>query len=261
MVKIRLTTILTVTEVIGLGVTAYLSAKAGVRAHRNCVIEKYKKNCGENDVEKIVPLTKKEAFQASWKEFVLPVAVGTVTAGAIIFSEIHHVKAEKGLAAAAAMSGAILQRYEQAVLNNTEEAIAQEIREEVISGLTGDMMAGLSDDIHNSYSSNKMRCYCPYCDEIFYATQVELLNAEIEINRTLVNGGGTSLCQYMKMFGVDIPEDGVGWWMDDTYNWEGSFFGFHNGLIPQIEESGGQETLVCYWSHEPCETEEDFLCP
>ena len=261
MVKIKLTTILTVAEVIGLGATAYLSAEAAVRAHQNCVIEKYKKNSGENDEEKIVPLTKKETFKASWKEFVLPVAVGTVTAGAIIFSEVQHIKAEKGLAAAAAMSGAILERYERAVLNHTEEAVAQEIREEVISELTGDLMTGLTDDIHRSYSNNKMRCYCPYCDEIFYATQVELLNAEIEINRTLTNGGGTSLSQYMKMFGVDIPEDGVGWWMDDNYNWHGSFFGYYNGLQPQIEESGGEETLVCYWSHEPCETEENFFYP
>ena len=261
MVKIKLTTVLTAVEVVGLGVTAYLSAKAGVRAHQNCVIAKYKKNNGENDEEKIVQLTKKEVFQASWKEYILPVAVGTVTAGAIIFSEMHHVKAEKGLAAAAAMSGAILQRYEQAVLNNTEEAIAQEIREEVISDMTGELMSGFSDDIHKSHSKNKMRCYCPYSNKIFYATQVDLLSAEIAINNTLMNGGGTSLSQYMKMFGVDIPENGVGWWMDDNYSWDGSFFGYHNGLLPDFDYIGGELTQICYWSHTPCESEEGFIYP
>lgn len=258
---VKLNYILTGVACVGVVATGILAAKGGVKAHRECVLEKYRKNQGEQEDDKIVELTTKEKLKCSWKAYVPAVAVGAITVGTIIFGEVTHVKTEKSLMAAAAMSTALLERYEKAIQERYSEAEAQEIREQVITEMTGDLMAGLTDDIHNSYSSNKMRCYCPYCDEIFYATQVELLNAEIEINRTLMNGGGTSLSQYMKMFDVDIPEDGVGWWMDDTYNWEGSFFGYHNGLIPQLEESGGQETLVCYWTHQPCTTEEDFLLP
>lgn len=258
---VKLNYILTGVACAGVVATGVLAAKGGVKAHRECVLEKYRKNQGEQEDDKIVELTTKEKFQCSWKAYVPAVAVGVITVGTIIFGEVTHTKTEKSLMAAAAMSTALLERYERAVLNHTEEAIAQEIREEVISDMTGELMSGFSDDIHKSHSKNKMRCYCPYSNKIFYATQVDLLSAEIAINNTLMNGGGTSLSQYMKMFGVDIPENGVGWWMDDNYSWDGSFFGYHNGLLPDFDYIGGELTQICYWSHTPCESEEGFIYP
>ena len=258
---VKLNYILTGVACVGVVATGVLAAKGGVKAHRECVLEKYRKNQGEQEDDKIIELTKKEKFQCSWKAYVPAVAVGAITVGTIIFGEVTHVKTEKSLMAAAAMSTALLERYEQVVRERTDAEVAKEIREEVISEVTGDMMKGFSEDVHTSYSDNKMLCYDPYTETFFRATQIELLNGEIEVNKTLMNGGGTSCAQFLSMFGKHIPETGLGWYMDDGYSWDSSFFGFHNAMMPSLEEVRGREALVIYWSHNPCLPEEDFLCP
>lgn len=183
---VKLNYILTGVACAGVIATGVLAAKGGVKAHRECVLEKYRKNQGEQENDKIVDLTKKEKFQCSWKAYVPAVAVGAITVGTIIFGEVTHTKTEKSLMAAAAMSTALLERYEQVVRERTDAEVAKEIREEVISEVTGDMMKGFSEDVHTSYSDNKMLCYDPYTETFFRATQVELLNGEIEVNKTLM---------------------------------------------------------------------------
>lgn len=255
--KRHLPTIITVVSCAGVAATGYLSAKGAVKAQKKLETEDFKRNfdAGEEEHEAIPTIDK---VKIVYKDYMPAIIVGGVTMGSIIFANAYHIKTEKNLLAACAMSTTLLNRYEQQIIDRTDPEMAAEIRGEVIGGLC--------DDIHESYSDpeSRMLCYEPCSKTWFRASQTEFLLAEIELNKCLMNGGGMRLGDFLHMFTDDICDRyqdpfTIGWIIDDTYAWNSGFFGYHCGILCDVEEVDGVLCNVVRFSHDPFTPEDGFL--
>lgn len=208
--------------------------------------------------------TKKAAENDKGIKNYIPTAVaGVATCAAIVGMDILHVRKEKVLLAMAGMSELAVKKYE--TMSDLKEARELQGDGHIDNEYIGEVMGSLCEEIHESYSdsSAKMPCYDPYTKTFFKASQTDLLLAEREINSTLMNGGGTRVIDFIARFEPQaekwIDTGNVGWWMDDNYAWNSSFFGYYLTMLPKIEEVEGRQCLVIHWSHEPEEMEEGFL--
>ena len=106
-----------------------------------------------------------------------------------------------------------------------------------------------------------MKIMEPCTQTIYYASQTELLLAEIELNKCLMNGGGLSLKDYIEMFDHErikthlVDPSTIGWYMDDCYEWEASYFGFHCALYPYWDKDNN---YCVGYTHEPIAPSEDL---
>ena len=256
--------IFAVAECVGVGVTAYCadrcSKKATLAVINNNVESAFNEE-GKYDMTKedVKTLRRKNTLTVA-KSHIPTFIAGGLTCGLIIFSTSKHIKTEKNLLAAAMMSQTLLERYEKQVLERTDPELAAKIREEVI----GEAMECELDDIHESYSSPeaRMRIKDPYTGTIYYASQTELLLGEIELNKCLMNGGGMSLKEWLERFEHGpiktnlIDPATIGWYMDDEYSWDSSYFGLHCACYPYWDK--GDDYCIAF-SHDPMTPSED-LC-
>lgn len=245
----------------GVGVVA--TAKLAIDAHDKCVVDKVAllDIHDKTDREEAVKAVKRQAV----KHYIPPVAVGLATIGCITGIRVIDIKSNKNLLAAAMCGETMLQKYETRINEEFGPEKGAEIRKDVV----GELAAGLTEDIHQSYSGpqQRMNCYDPYSDTFFKASQTELLLAEAEINKCIANGGGMSIVDYINYFGIDIskqypedPKEIPGWYCDDDFNWNASFFGNYVALCPMISEIRGHgETLIINVSHDPILPSEDFF--
>lgn len=259
--KIHVAEIVTVASCAGVVGTAVVASHDAVKTNKEIIRETLNRFDPTNSSDDAAPLTVKEKASIAVKNYWPTALTVGFTVGTIIFSHVYHIKTEKNLIAAAALSETLLQKYESKISVKYGPEEARQIREEII----GEVVEGMCDDIHQSYGGdgNKMLCYDPYTKTFFKASQVDLLLAEMEVNRTLMNGGGTSIWAYLANFDPKyaerVTDTDIGWWMDDSYDWEASYFGFYCGMITQLEEVEGREALVVYFNHDPMEPGPEFL--
>lgn len=245
------------------GVGVVVTAKLAIDAHDKCIVDK--ERLLDIPREERTDEVKKDYKVRAFQHYILPVTVGVATIGCILGIRILDIRTEKNLVSAALLGETMLQKYETRINEEFGPEKAVEIRKDVV----GELYTGLTEDIHQSYSSrfSRMNCYDPYSDTYFKASQSELLLAEIEINNHIINGGGISIVDYMKQFGVDIsdkypddPDKIPGWYCDDNYCWNSSFYGYYVALSPMITDIKGKgETMVINVSHDPIEPDEGFL--
>lgn len=255
-----------VAECAGVGVTAYLAAKNAKKAALNkaeymgwALVGVDQDKLTEEEKVQVEKEIKKERLKIELKSHIPTLIAGGLTCGLIIFSTSKHIKTEKNLLAAAMMSETLLEKYERQVRERTDPELAQQIREEVI----GEVVSGQLDDIHECYSKDgaKMKIMEPCTQTIYYASQTELLLAEIELNKCLMNGGGLSLKDYIEMFDHErikthlVDPSTIGWYMDDCYEWEASYFGFHCALYPYWDKN---DNYCVGYTHEPIAPSEDL---
>lgn len=258
--------IFAVAECVGVGVTAYLAAKGANNAAVNKtgylewgLVGVDQDKLTEEEKAQLDKDVKKEFLKIDLKSHIPTFIAGGLTCGLIIFSTSKHIKTEKNLLAAAMMSETLLEKYERQVRERTDPELAQQIREEVI----GEVVSGQLDDIHECYSKDgaKMKIMEPCTQTIYYASQTELLLAEIELNKCLMNGGGLSLKDYIEMFDHErikthlVDPSTIGWYMDDCYEWEASYFGFHCALYPYWDKNNN---YCIGYTHEPIAPSEDL---
>ena len=255
-----------VAECAGVGVTAYLAAKNAKKAALNkaeymgwALVGVDQDKLTEEEKVQVEKEIKKERLKIELKSHIPTLIAGGLKCGLIIFSTSKHIKTEKNLLAAAMMSETLLEKYERQVRERTDPELAQQIREEVI----GEVVSGQLDDIHECYSKDgaKMKIMEPCTQTIYYASQTELLLAEIELNKCLMNGGGLSLKDYIEMFDNErlkthrVDPSTIGWYMDDCYEWEASYFGFHCALYPYWDKDNN---YCVGYTHEPIAPSEDL---
>ena len=258
--------IFAVAECAGVGVTAYLAAKNAKKAALNkaeymswALVGVDQDKLTEEEKTKVEKEIKKGRLEIELKSHIPTIVAGGLTCGLIIFSTSKHIKTEKNLLAAAMMSQTLLERYEKQVLERTDPELAAQIRNEVI----GEAVECELDDIHESYSSPeaRMRIKDPYTGTIYYASQTELLLGEIELNKCLMNGGGMSLKEWLERFEHGpikthlVDPATIGWYMDDTYSWDSSYFGFHCACVPYWDK--GDDYCMAF-SHDPMTPSEDL---
>lgn len=258
---IKITRYLPTILIIAAGVGIVLTAKTAIDAHEKCMVEKEALIGVKEGHDEAV----KEAQKNAVKHYILPVSIGLATFGCILGIRVIDIRTQKNLLAAAVYSESLLNKYEAKTIEKLGPEEAAKIKEEAV----GELSAGLCEDIHQSYSSPKhrMNCYDPYTDTFFKASQTELLLIEGEINKCIANGGGMSVIDFHKFFGKDIsnkyPDDPAeipGWYCDDDFSWNSSFYGNYVTLLPLITcVKGGKDVLVVNVSHEPRIPSEDFL--
>lgn len=259
--KNHLDVILTASSCIGVGTTAYFAGRGAVRTDKDLRVELFKQNFDKGE-ESWDVLSFKDKAKIVCKNHYPTLISGGLTIASIILLETRHVKTEKNLVAAAIFSETMLEKYEMKIKERGYDDISEQIRREVI----GEVSEGLCDDIHASVGSDgaKMLCYDPYTKTFYRASQVDLLLAEIDINKTLMNGGGTSLYDFLSRFTKRInrtlidPED-VGWYMVDNYDWQSNLTGYHCSLIPEIEYVEGRYAVVTYFTHKPFSVDGDYI--
>lgn len=227
----QLPNILTVAACSGVVATTILSANAGAKSHIDILTKELK-----NNLEDIEPLTVKEKVSMTWKNYIPTAISGVLTIGAIVGVRYVGWRREASLAALAASAGIsdkLIDRYNYYISEYTSPETAAEIRSKAIQDVNDYY---LNNDIHEPFldADKRIECYEPYTDTIFTISQVELLNAEIQVNKLLAEKHHVWLGEWLEWLGIDeypIEKDrmpwNIGWFIDDTFDWNNTFMGYY----------------------------------
>ena len=191
-------TILAVAASVGVGLTAYETHKAAVKATTLVAMNKDE------------PMTKKEVVQECWKFYVPAVILGGGTITCILGSNALNKKQIASLTAAYMALGKTYQEYRRQVA----EHIGSEAEADILEK---------SKVEEPAEEDKQLLCYEPFSNRYFHATEAELYDAFYQMNRDFSLNGEVSINNLYSYLGLDyLPEkDDVGWCSDYMINeWE-----------------------------------------
>lgn len=177
--------------VLGVGLTAYLSGKAALKAK-----------------ETPVPEGRKEKIKRFVKVYGPAVASGVATSALIISGDRIHVKKELALGGAVAMWKSGFLELDKA----TEEAVGKEKAEEIRSSIK-ERLSSENTDI--SKLANAIKIYEPYTGQYIWTTRETIAWVMLEANRHLQKEWECPLNVIVKGLGGKVTEEG------DLYRWSG----------------------------------------
>lgn len=191
-------TILAVAASVGVGLTAYETHKAAVKATTLVVMNKDE------------PMTKKEVVQECWKFYIPAAILGGGTIACILGSNTLNKKQIASLTAAYMALGKTYQEYRRQVA----ERIGSEAEADILE----------KSKVEEPAEENKqLLCYEPFSNRYFHATEAELYDAFYQMNRDFSLNGEVSINNLYSYLGLDyLPEkDDMGWCSDYMINeWE-----------------------------------------
>lgn len=191
-------TILAVAASVGVGLTAYETHKAVVKATTLVVMNKDE------------PMTKKEVVQECWKFYIPAAVLGGGTIACILGSNTLNKKQIASLSAAYMALGKTYQEYRRQVA----ERIGSEAEADILEK---------SKVEEPAEEDKQLLCYEPFSNRYFHATEAELYDAFYQVNRDFNLNGEVSINNLYSYLGLDyLPEkDDVGWCSDYMINeWE-----------------------------------------
>lgn len=191
-------TILAVAASVGVGLTAYETHKAAVKATMLV---------GMNKAE---PMSKKEIMQECWKFYIPAAVLGGGTIACILGSNALNKKQIASLTAAYMALGKSYQQYRRQVA----ERIGSEAEADILEK---------SKVEEPAEEDKKLLCYEPFSNRYFHATEAELYDAFYQMNRDFSLNGEVSINNLYSYLGLDyLPEkDDMGWCSDYMINeWE-----------------------------------------
>lgn len=191
-------TILAVAASVGVGLTAYETHKAAVKATTLVVMNKDE------------PMTKKEVVQECWKFYIPAAVLGGGTIACILGSNTLNKKQIASLSAAYMALGKTYQEYRRQVA----ERIGSEAEANILEK---------SKVEEPAEEDKQLLCYEPFSNRYFHATEAELYDAFYQANRDFNLNGEVSINNLYSYLGLDyLPEkDDVGWCSDYMINeWE-----------------------------------------
>lgn len=191
-------TILAVAASVGVGLTAYETHKAAVKATTLVVMN--------NDE----PMTKKEVVQECWKFYIPAAILGGGTIACILGSNTLNKKQIASLTAAYMALGKTYQEYRRQVA----ERIGSEAEADILEK---------SKVEEPAEEDKQLLCYEPFSNRYFHATEAELYDAFYQMNRDFSLNGEVSINNLYSYLGLDyLPEkDDMGWCSDYMINeWE-----------------------------------------
>lgn len=115
-------TILTVTSIIGVGVTAFKTGEASVKAAR--VLE-------EMEYTSKTPPTTKEKVKAVAPLYISPMVYGAITVSSIIFTRKIYLRQQAALAAAYSIADARYKEYKEKIAETLGDRKEQKVRDEI----------------------------------------------------------------------------------------------------------------------------------
>lgn len=191
-------TILAVAASVGVGLTAYETHKAAVKATTLVVMNKAE------------PMSKKEIVQECWKFYIPAAVLGGGTIACILGSNALNKKQITSLTAAYMALGKSYQQYRRQVA----ERIGSEAEADILEK---------SKVEEPAEEDKKLLCYEPFSNRYFHATEAELYDAFYQMNRDFSLNGEVSINNLYSYLGLDyLPEkDDMGWCSDYMINeWE-----------------------------------------
>ena len=191
-------TILAVAASVGVGLTAYETHKAAVKATTLVVMNKAE------------PMSKKEVVQECWKFYIPAAVLGGGTIACILGSNALNKKQIASLTAAYMALGKSYQQYRRQVA----ERIGSEAEADILEK---------SKVEEPAEEDKKLLCYEPFSNRYFHATEAELYDAFYQMNRDFSLNGEVSINNLYSYLGLDyLPEkDDMGWCSDYMINeWE-----------------------------------------
>lgn len=191
-------TILAVAASIGVGLTAYETHKAAVKATTLVTMNKDE------------PMSKKEVVQECWKFYIPAAVLGGGTIACILGSNALNKKQIASLTAAYMALGKTYQEYRRQVT----ERIGSEAEADILKK---------SKVEEPAEEDKQLLCYEPFSNRYFHATEAELYDAFYQVNRDFSLNGEVSINNLYSYLGLDyLPEkDDVGWCSDYMINeWE-----------------------------------------
>lgn len=189
-----------------------------------------------------------------YKAYILPAAVGVGTIACMVAARVIDIKSEHALYAALGIANKMIDKYDEAISERYSPEEARELRKSVIQEIA-------IDDIHQPYQDDdRFWCYEPYTKTFFSASQVELLAAEIELNQRFSECQCVWLDEWIDILDIRHPKElepyTRGWFVDDTFCWNSSFFGYYIGLYSEAGVVDGQECLIIALNMDPYEPDE-----
>lgn len=186
-------TILAVAASVGVGLTAYETHKAAVKATTLVAMNKDEL------------MSKKEVVQECWKFYIPAAILGGGTIACILGSNALNKKQIASLTAAYMALGKSYQQYRRQVA----ERIGSEEEENILAAVQ-------RKEETPPASAEKVLCYDPISKRYFHATETELLGAFYETNRDFTENGYVALNDFYGYLNLDfVPAlNDRGWSID-----------------------------------------------
>lgn len=197
------TTLLSIAATVGVVITTVLAVKATPKAEAK--IRDIPKKADEEP-------SKKEIVKATWQVYIPTVLVGTATIGCIIGSNSLSRKQQAALAGAYVVLAKNYKRYKDQVI----QFFGEEADEKVKDAIAKEEVK----DVKPSSSSSTCLFYEEHYGEIFERSMLEVLSAELEMNRRFVTNGEVPLNDFFDLLALDhrIESEDLGWGQEDVFD-------------------------------------------
>nr|DAO50480.1 MAG TPA: hypothetical protein [Caudoviricetes sp.] len=165
-------------------------------------------------------LTIKDYIQVTWKYYLPPIALATVSAGAIIFAHKVDRKENAALAAAYAISESRLKEYSEKVLETVGEKKEKEVRNAIDKDRVNNNQPVDGEII--STGQGDTLCMDAWNGRYFYSDIEVLRRAAVDLSRAVLNDETVTLNDFYDR--IDLPQTKNG----DFFAWE---IGNHHEMI------------------------------
>lgn len=229
-VKKNSATILTILNAIGVIGTAYMSSKAGIKAHN--ALEKHKEETGKD-------LTTLETIKVAGPYYISTavVAGGTIACG--LGSNAVNKKVQAGLTSACMLLEQAHKEYKEAVQDVYGEEAEKKIQSKVAE-------THYSEYIQDMACSDKLLFWDEFSNRFYWKTLQEVTDAEYHFNRNFALRGYAELNEFYEFLGEEATEYGatVGWSIMAGECFYGySFVDFYHEL--RTLEDGTEYYVIC----------------
>jgi hypothetical protein len=188
--------ILTAIGVAGTITTAILSAKAGIQAHGLVVAEEQSRTM-ESEPFRNVKLDAKTKVQLTWKVWVIPASVGTVTCTSIIMANRIGTRRAAAMATAYMVTTEAFDEYKHKVVEKLGETKERQIHDEVAQ----DRMRRV-DSSHVVIGEGKVLCFDQYTGRYFDSTVESIKKAMNDTNYEILQQNSASLSSFYDRIGL-----------------------------------------------------------
>ena len=183
------------------------------------------RRCSKHDAylentEENPQLTIKDYIQVTWKYYLPPIALATVSAGAIIFAHKVDRKENAALAAAYAISESRLKEYSEKVLETVGEKKEKEVRNAIDKDRVNNNQPVDGEII--STGQGDTLCMDAWNGRYFYSDIEVLRRAAVDLSRAVLNDETVTLNDFYDR--IDLPQTKNG----DFFAWE---IGNHHEMI------------------------------
>lgn len=208
--KAKLPLILTIGEVVGIGISFVATVHAASKAQLLI---------NEAEMLKNDDLTRKEKIKTTWRCYIPPLIMDSAVVACIVYSYNYNRKRELSMLAAYITLHKQFQTYRDRTNRTTKDKVAQmEVDEELEKN---EEYKNTRRDLLDLYHDETRLFYIDSYDKFFERTYLQVLDAELKLNRQIVMEGFATVNDFLRLLNLDETKGGAmhGWgfgtsWVD-----------------------------------------------